>query len=453
MNHTELADALNLERAEVEWAFTVFGIVQSLYDLTFDERTQVLIDLCGASPVTEPIKDWSKEYTSLWEVHSNLSVLRWLVLGLDDSSSTRISDSLEQIRNTRSERISVNALSIDEPIGNPPERIMLIQPQGFMILRIYDGNQGKWHYHTFSQPSYCSVDSLNEERTLIQEIVTTSKLSASIPVTLIAIEHHLPAKTPSLNSHLSTESFLESQQCFSSRLMQLMTHDSLGDFFHTDSTMPSSASLKHGWQHTLQWNVSSTLIQGAEYPMIWNLTQHINQRVSGHAGRNGSLQVRNSVFSQIVSNHDTWLCGTNSDRQPHPFPKAIETRADSQRCIWQTPYSAIDFLNAATHIRSEVQPLFNTFSKVEQCIEKSYFVRGIGNHLQGQTFVEMMLQAEQPDDSRRTQISLQNDTFISVLGDLEWCGNTISITPDMNDPHLIWTHGTDKRSINYSATL
>ena len=115
MTHEELAEALEIERAQVEWAFTVLTIIQSLYDLTDKERFKVLTGLCGAPPATFEI-DWSLEYTCLADIQLEMNALRWLVTGLDDSSSARITAVLETIRTQQAEQEAQQADARDAEV-------------------------------------------------------------------------------------------------------------------------------------------------------------------------------------------------------------------------------------------------------------------------------------------------------------------------------------------------
>lgn len=185
--------------------------------------------------------------------------------------------------------------------------------------------------------------------------------------------------------------------------------------------------------------------------MVWNLTHRIHQSMTGSAGQSGFIQARSSVFSQLVDDQTLWLCGTSETEQALPFPEMVESRADSQRCIWQTAYSALDFNESAHHLTATIEPIFNTTPPLQTHREYSCYVRSSGTHLSCQTFHEMMLTASQPDISRRTQIDVRNDILISTTGQIDWCGNTLILSTEP-ESNLTWRKGDTTAVIRHQMS-
>lgn len=444
MNHEDLADTLEVERVQVEWAFTVFGIIQSLYDLSLDERRQVLNGLCGMPPDPDFQVDWDKEYIELPDVSNDIEILRWLVLGLDDSSSIRITDLLEEIRSIQLLEIP-EPDDLDEALIEPP-RLSLPQPIGFLILRLRNLEHEHWNYYTFNQEQPWTIKDLTRESDVLTQILTTCQVSKSIPVALLSFEQDSP---PASDVHTdivsTTHSIITSQQHgLSEQFHQSIQVDVSGEFQAqvTDAT----TRFKCAWQRTGQWTYSLQMLQGPEYPMVWNLQSLITQKASGSGGSNGHAYIRSSVFTQILGDQ-TLLGGTSSLNEPQAFPEQMEQRADSQHCIWQLPYSALDFKDHATHLNIDAKPMFNTAISIDQDSHHLDYIQGSGQCLQEQYFVEMMLQAIQTDRSRRTQVHLQSTTSITITGDLTWCGHQITLCPTSESDSWTWIHEANRRTI------
>lgn len=439
MNHDDLADALELERAQVEWAFTVFGIIQSLYDLSTVDRTQLLHGLCGSPPNPEFQLDWSIEYSDLLALSTDMDILRWLVLGLDDSSSVRITDLLEDIRKIQlqdtSESDDNHALPIEPP------RLTMPQPHGVLIIRVKDLENEHWTYRIFNKEHLWSITDLNQESDVLTQILSKCQIPHSLPTALLCLEEDIPSvidlnTQPSTFTNTSNERHLHGAY---QHFQQSIQVDTPGDF-QTDAAY-SSSHFKCAWQLISQWKYTLKTIQGSEYPMVWNLQCRTHQSATGSAGSNGHVRLRNSAFIQILGDEEH-LGGTSHSDDVQTFPTEMEQRVDSQHCVWQLPYSALDFKEHATHFNLDVEPIFNTSTTLNHHAHHLKYIRGAGKILQGQYFVEMMLQAIQSDPSRRTQISLDSQTSISITGDIEWCGHTIALTPLLESNSWSWIHDT-----------
>jgi hypothetical protein len=422
----------------VEWAFTVFGIIQGLYDLSTDERTQIVYGLCGSPSELDVQLDWSKEYTELSDISTDIDLLRWLVLGLDDSSSVRITDLLEEIRESQLEEPSVS----DDPDTSPiePPRLTLPQPNGVLILRFLDVNNECWTYHIVDRTEHWSITDLRHESELLTDIISDCQIPSSVPTALLCLEQDVPSVT-SHNTTTHSKSYTQ-QYGWHQHFEQSIQVDTPGEFNTQKPT--SSTRFKCAWQHIGQWKYTLKTIQGPDYPMVWNLQRLIHQTATGSGGSSGHIQVRSSVFTQILGD-DQRLSGTSSTDDTLPFPEEMEQRADSQHCIWQLPYSALDFKDHASHFNLDVEPLFNTAITLNQGIDHLQYIRGSGCTLHGQQFVEMMLQATQSDSSRRTEINIESRTNIQVTGDITWCGHQLCSTVESDGFSWIWTHNETNR--------
>lgn len=433
MTHEDLADALEVDRAHVEWAFTVFCIIQGLYDLSTNERTQIVYGLCGSPSDLAIQLDWTKEYTKLSDISTDIDLLRWLIVGLDDSSSVRITDLLEEIRESQLAESSESGDHDTSPIE--PPRLTLPQPNGVLILRIFDVDNECWTYHMFNRTEHWSITDLNHESDLLTEIISECQIPTSTPTALLCMEQD----TPPITSHsTTTHSNLHTQNHgWSQHFEQSIQVDIPGEF--STQKHKSTTRFKCAWQHIGQWKHTLKMIQGPDYPMVWNLQSLLHQKASGSGGASGHVQVRNSVFTQVLGDGQR-LIGTSSNDDTQSFPEQMEQRADSKHCIWQLPYSALDFKDHASHFNLDIEPLFNTAIMLNQGTDHLEYIRGTGYILQGHQFVEMMLHAAQSDSSRRTEINIQSHTNIQITGDITWCGHQLFRTLESDIYSWNWTH-------------
>ena len=184
MTHAEIATHLGLKLSQVEWALALLKIINDLSNISNQEKRSVLEGVCG----TPPTEDWDLEWDKDWESWSNInvgdSVQRWLITGLNENSTSKISTVLNEIQADQILRDESAILQVSDNDIPPP--LLIDQPQADLIVQIYSNEHRRWTYHTINKTWYLS--NIDEEPALLDSIVHT--LRSSRPIALLRIQQH-----------------------------------------------------------------------------------------------------------------------------------------------------------------------------------------------------------------------------------------------------------------------
>ncbi len=475
MNKEWLAETHGLTLAEIEWAFAMTQTLLAFSDHPLDAQHTIITSICG--PWTDHFTCSIQDIQTIWEAESHLTMqqINWLLQGLSSESASQqlmhALDMLQQIdtesdvayweaQEAESEEDSdtseiveddqIQTISDNEPAdGEIDVQKSIGESIGAMCIRIYLPTTATYQYLFLDNHQVYTTTDLAEQPTLLQQWIDTQ---ATSPCSLLSFEWH-PATHTQDTRYSLTENGLEATQQtqyhdsgFAQVHRQIGTLDCQGGHrspINMRSINAKKRTLNAGQQRLSWWSIQSEPLTSYRDELYWCLRIHTEQTLQGNGHRGGEIRLRNSVFTQVIDDHQRWLCGTDPEQQTIDLPKIADELKDSRQQQLQVEHRP-SLEKHCQHQEYHAIPVFGRTLPFQQHQQQTYILKGQGHSLTGQTFIEQASHAHHDDASQRAQLSFNNYASVQMTGTLYWNNHTVQI---QSDNTLLWSDGTHQRAI------